>query len=298
MTSRSRRSPGNRKPLRPPRPVLDPPSTRIGEYEVHPAAVLPEVDPLTRETLRTSLGRHGLRRPIVLHEGRILAGRARLQLCMTLGLEPRFENLDGEQSPLEFVLDEALARRRIGRSGRAITAARAAGRGPGRPPKKVQSCTLSIEQAAARCGISIRLVKTARKVLKAGLPQLVRAVELELLSVSRAEMIADLPPERQRAFVAALELTASTKERAALVAEFTGGPSKRRRDAWEAIRDLASHVRSADDPAAQLGRVLDDVSQQAGFRLCAGPGELVEPVPDTPPHDNAKDDRADTEEEA
>jgi hypothetical protein len=295
MTSRPRRSPGNAKPLRPPRPVLDPPPTRIGEHEVHKAAVLPEVDLATRDRLRASLSRHGLRRPIVRHEGRILAGRARLRLCLEMGVEPRFEDLEAGKDPLSYVLDEAVARRRLNRSGCAITAARAAGLKQGRPSAKVRGCTISIEQAATRCGVSVRLVKSARKVLKAGLPQLVRAVELELLSVSRAEMIASLPKERQRVFIAALELTTTAKERAALVAEFTGRTRKRRRDAAEAIRDLASHVRRAEDPVTQLEKVIDDVTQQAGLRPRTESGELVEPVPSAEPAESEEGDEADVE---
>ena len=285
MTTRPRKSQTKGRTRQPPRLVLDPPPNTIGDHQVHEAAVLPEVDPSTRETLRASLRRHGLRRPIVRHAGKVLAGRARLQLCLEANLEPRFEELDDKQDPLGFVLDEALARRRLGRGGCAITAARTAGLKRGRPSAKVRACTFSIEQAAARCGVSVRLVKSARRVLKAGLPELVRAVELELISVSRAEMIAALPGERQQAFIAAFKLTSTAKERAELVAEFTGTSAKRRRDAGDAIRELASHVRKADDPAAQLGQVLGDVTQQAGFRLRAEAGELVEPIaggkPDT-----------------
>lgn len=276
MKSRSR-TPGSRANTRPPsHPNLDRPPTCIGDHGVHEAAILPEVDPRTRAALRSSLRRQGLQQPIVLHEGRVLIGRARLQLCMEMGLEPRFEDLEDELSPLTFVLDEAFASRQLGRSGRAITAARAAGLKPGRPAKTVRNRTLSIEQAATLCGVSVRLVKSARKVLRAGLPKLVRAVELEMVSVSRAEMLASMPEERQREFIARLERTTTAKERAELVAEFTGKTSKRQRDPWEAIRDLASHVREAEDPAARLAKVLENLAKQAGVSL---------PRPDSDPEE-------------
>ncbi len=280
-----RRSPASRASKRTPsRPDLEPPSTTIGEHQVHPAAVLPEVIPATYARLLESIKHRGLRDPIVRVGGQILAGRARYRACIEAGVEPEFTDLESK-SPLEWVLDEALSRREITRSGRALTAARAANLKPGRPKGTVRDRTVSIQQAARRCGVSVRLVKSARKVIKSGLPQLVRAVELGLVSVSRAEAIAGMPVERQQAFVDALVATTTAAQRKALLAEFTGSPSGRSRDASAVIGELARHVQRADDPGTRLSQVLDEVASLAGYRLRSTPSNLIEPAGD----DNTED---------
>ena len=287
-----RRRPARRAPTKAPtHPNLEPPPKTIGEHPVHPAAVLPEVAPSTEARLVASIKRHGLRDPIVRVGGQVLAGRARYRACLQAGVEPRFVDLEPD-NPLEWVLDEALTRREISRSGRALTAGRAANLAPGRPSAKVQGRTVSIEQAARRCGVSVRLVKSARKVLKAGLPRLVRAVELGLVSVSRAEALAAMPTERQQAFVDALALTTTAAQRKALLAEYTGAPSSRIRDAGAVIGDLVRHVQEADAPGARLGQVLDKVASLAGYRLRGEPSSLVQPVVDDDTADATTEERA------
>lgn len=286
---KKQRSPASKASKKAPvRPNLEPPSTTIGDHQVHPAAVLPEVDPATHARLVDSIKRHGLRDPIVRVGNQILAGRARHRACLEAGVEPRFTDLEPD-NPLNWVLDEALSRREITRSGRALTAARAAYLKPGRPKGTVRDRTVSIQQAARRCGVSVRLTKSARKVIKSGLPQLVRAVELDLVSVSRAEAIAGMPGERQQAFIDALAATTTAAQRKAVLAEFTGTAAGRSRDASAVIGELARHVQQADDPSARLGQVLDEVASLAGYRLRGTPSKLVELAGD----DNTDDQPSD-----
>ena len=93
---------------------------------VHPAAALfplmkgPEFGLLVED-----IDEHGLREPVVMHQGLVLDGRNRLRACEIAGKEPRFVEWDGVGSPLAFVLSRNLHRRHLSESQRAMIAARA-----------------------------------------------------------------------------------------------------------------------------------------------------------------------------
>ena len=62
-------------------------------YDVHPAA---EIFPLMSDEefkgLVADIQEHGLREPIVLHDGKVLDGRNRVRACEELGIELDLEN--------------------------------------------------------------------------------------------------------------------------------------------------------------------------------------------------------------
>lgn len=59
----------------------------IGEVEVHPAAQLfPEMGEEDFARLKKSISEHGIRVPLVFHEGRLVDGRNRLRAYLALGL--------------------------------------------------------------------------------------------------------------------------------------------------------------------------------------------------------------------
>ena len=287
MASRKRKAPRKSKKKALPI-VLEPPATRIGDFEVHEAAVLPEVRASEQATLTRSIAEVGLLHPIVRHGGRILGGRSRLEACLTSGVAPHFKDLPDETDPLAYLLATDVERRHLSRSARAITAARSAQLKQGRPKRSVQRCTFTIEQAARRLAVSVRLVKTARKVLDKGVPTLVRAVELDLISVTRAESIVALDAEEQAAFVERLRNAGTAKERVGLVRGAVGqlglGRTASKPNSTDAsLRTLAAHVRSAEVPEATLEEIVGTLAERSGFRLLKELADVVEPVDDVGP---------------
>jgi hypothetical protein len=66
---------------------------------------------------------HGLRAPIVTLNGTMLDGRSRFAACRAAGVEPHFEEWEGEGSPVAFVLSANVHRRHLSASQRAAVAA-------------------------------------------------------------------------------------------------------------------------------------------------------------------------------
>ena len=94
------------------------------DYEPHPAAALfPVLGEDELQKLADDIRAHGLLEPIVLHEGKVLDGRNRLEACKRAGVEPKFM-VDGRiASPILYVLSKNLYRRHLTTSERAAIAA-------------------------------------------------------------------------------------------------------------------------------------------------------------------------------
>src|SRR5262245_56882290 len=75
------------------------------------------------DALAADIRANGLRKPIVLLEGKILDGRNRYKACLIAGVEPRFEDYTGDD-PLGYVNSENIARRHLTPGQRAMIAAK------------------------------------------------------------------------------------------------------------------------------------------------------------------------------
>jgi DNA polymerase III sliding clamp (beta) subunit (PCNA family) len=96
---------------------------RQTEYRIHKnACIIPEMDEKSTEfgELCKLIMRDGLQHRIVLLDGQILDGRARLRACLKVGVEPQFVEFDGGD-PIEFVWRENFARRNLSTSQKATS---------------------------------------------------------------------------------------------------------------------------------------------------------------------------------
>ena len=109
-------------------------------------------------------------------------------------------------SPLAFMISMNLKRRHLSEGQRAIIAAKIANSRHGGDRRSDQAANLPLEKtqvgAAELLNVSERSVRSAKAILKNGVPELVVAVEQDQVGVSTAEQITDLPPATQQQLVA------------------------------------------------------------------------------------------------
>jgi ParB family chromosome partitioning protein len=100
-------------------------------YSVHPlAAMFPLIEGDEFETLVRSIGKHGLKHPIILLGNAILDGRNRLRACIQAEpkREPRFEQYRGKEEEIfYFILQENVQRRHLDSDQRAAIVAQMQG---------------------------------------------------------------------------------------------------------------------------------------------------------------------------
>lgn len=166
------------------------------------------------EALKADIHEHGLLNPITVYQGTILDGRNRYLACRDLGLELRTVEWNGKGSPLAFVTSQNFRRRHHNVSQRAMIAAKLMPKfeqeanermlsGKTANPGTNLSEGRARDQAARAVNVSAGSVETARKVLKNGIADLVKAVENGLVSVAAAGKVAELPKAEQALVVAA-----------------------------------------------------------------------------------------------
>ena len=87
-------------------------------FEFHPlATLLPLLDTAGFDELVADIRAHGLREPIVMFEGKVLAGRNRYRACVEAGVEPTFAVYQGDD-PVAYVISLNLRRRHLDESQR------------------------------------------------------------------------------------------------------------------------------------------------------------------------------------
>lgn len=192
----------------------------FSEYPVHEvASIFPMMSDADLTKLADDIKENGLREPIWVHEGKIIDGRNRYRACRLAGIEPSFRNWPGNGSLVAFVLSLNLHRRHLTDQQRALVAARAkAGleaealvrrnanllQNKGsteRLDPTFRSDGNAADRAAAMLGVSVDATKKAAKVLKAGAPELIAAVEQEAVSLDAASAVSKLPRQQQKKLV-------------------------------------------------------------------------------------------------
>ena len=175
------------------------------DYDLHDLCKLfPPMPEDQFNSLIDSIRDHGLLTPIMLHEGKILDGRHRYKACINLGIEPSFEEYEGEDA-LGYVIALNLSRRHLDESQRAMIAGRISNLKDGQRKitgASIGAANISQTEAASQLGVGRMSVQRARKVLDKGTPELAEAVDNGQIAVSVAAKIAEMEPEQQAQVIA------------------------------------------------------------------------------------------------
>jgi len=244
--------------------------------EAHPLAELfPMMEGEQFANLVYDIEMHGLREPIITHEGKILDGRNRYAACARLDIEPLTRPWDGKGDPLSYVISKNLNRRHLDDSQRAMVATKIATLRSQDTLKTgdtlpVTQHFVTQSKAADLMNVSGRTVQKARVVVERGIPELQRAVEGGRVSVSAAEEVARRPEEQQREIVmrgdkaivaAARELREKPKASKAQEAHY----ERKRENAvvWQQLKDALDLIRGMPhvDDVVRIVRAND----RAGF---------------------------------
>jgi hypothetical protein len=220
------------------------------EMRFHPVSGLfPEMSEAEFEALVADIAANGLREPIHVVGETIIDGRHRYRACLASGIKPRFVAADESADLTALVISLNLHRRHLTESQRAMVGARLATLAPGRPianpanlPVSQTHVTLTQLQAADALNVSERLVRHARLVQTAGVPELAKAVDSGVIAVSTAADLSQLPDQIQR------ETLCRSPDEIRVIA-----------------RDVKTRIKAAGVCGPSAVRIFDQVAQEQGL---------------------------------
>ena len=178
----------------------------MDEHQEYPISYLaylfPDLTDAQFERLVKSIQANGLRVPITVWRGEIIDGRHRYAACPRAGVQPRFEYLDDDENPVQFVLDKNGEVRVLDTSGRAVVGYKLSSMSkPGRHvDSQDEDPQMTQGEAALRLGVSKRSITNVGRVLaedSAAISTLRQAVESGRVKVSDAAKAVDQPAEVQ-----------------------------------------------------------------------------------------------------
>ena len=196
------------------------------------------------DELATDIKQYGLRDPIVMHEGRVIDGRNRLEGCHRAGVEPTSKEWSGTGSVVAWIISVNVHRRHLTDQRRAMIAARVAQelateakarsaqnlRNSGDPVDGLDPAHRgegrSTERAAKLLNVSSDAAKKGAKIAKSGSEELVKAVTDGTVSLDAAAQVANLPQTKQREVVAKGKVRETAKKIRKEKAASKGKPKK------------------------------------------------------------------------
>jgi hypothetical protein len=164
------------------------------KYEFHPLANLfPMLAPGGLQALAADIKQHGLKTPILLHEGKILDGRNRYDACQIAGVEPRYESYNGT-TPAEDVFSWNIQRRHLTTTQRACVGVREKQRLMAEAKQRMAVRSVNFDGgkgeartlAAAKVGVSAGYITEAEHILDAG-PALFSQMERGEITLQEAK---------------------------------------------------------------------------------------------------------------
>lgn len=186
--------------------------------EFHEAANIFPIDEENLSDLAKDIRTNGQQVPIERHDGKIIDGRRRFKACRMVGVTPKFRDVQ-IPDPVAYVLSLNLHRRHLSSTQLSMCAARAAalsdklrdeakerqrlskGRGQKGPENLPDLKGDSRDQLGKAFGVSGKSVDHAAKVLTKGTPELIKAVDDDLIAVSTAAKATTLSEEEQEGIV-------------------------------------------------------------------------------------------------
>jgi hypothetical protein len=158
--------------------------------------------------LRDSVTQQGLLTPITLYDGQVLDGWHRYQIAVDLGYACPAVELAADLSPQEFVIGQNKVRRHITQAQMAMAVVEVHAWRPVGNPAFVQSeteCPIGKTNAetALAAGVHPSTIKQAKIVRKTAQAEVIDAVKLRRIGLSKAAAIAKLPCDQQVAAIAA-----------------------------------------------------------------------------------------------
>ena len=184
-------------------------------YPISPLALMfPPLSPARYARLLASIRTRGLIHPIVVWRDQVIDGVHRLKVCLEAGVAPRYEFLDEDEDPFEYLADINIPLRDMTQNEKALTAYLMSQYStPGRPrtagTNSAEMRNITQGEAAKLVGVSTRLVSDASRVLSedsAAVPALQEAVREWRVKCNDAAKFVDRPQEVQER---AMELVVS-----------------------------------------------------------------------------------------
>jgi hypothetical protein len=167
------------------------------EIPFHPLAnTFPMLDEESQLAMARDIRERGQFEAIVLYQEQILDGRCRYRACLSAEVVPKFEEYQGDD-PLGYVVSRNIHRRHLLKdSQRALVAARLASLPVG---ANRYSEGVSIDAACKLLRVTPTAVNRAKKILRRGIPDVVKAVEDGSLTIWKALLLAKLRKSEQQA---------------------------------------------------------------------------------------------------
>ena len=147
------------------------------------ASIFPLMTDAEYAALKADIAQYGMRQPIITWQNKIVDGRNRYNVCIELGIEPQFQEWDGNGDLLAFIVSQNLHRRHLNESQRAVIAEQLANMRQGERTDLQPSANLpkvSQDDAAALFNVSPRTIRSV-KVIKREAPDMISRIANKLM---------------------------------------------------------------------------------------------------------------------